>query len=430
MSIYRYEQAFEAVDKTSRAMRNAISKWYELYYGTRETGSDPCQRIAWSVVSRLIRTIFGEYRAESGDVHTKAVIRELDKHRKEAMQQMLVGGESYLKPWLEGDRFRFMVIPRNNILIFARDPEGVPTDVGIVERSTYDKHYYTLLERRRVDGQGCLCIENTLYRSFASDNLGTRVPLSTHPDYKLLAQQYRYDAPLGGVGLVMLRNPALNCVDGSADGVSIYAPAAELIRNIDRNEALFSGEFERGRSRLVVSADMLTDPDDDLFVGLDEDPDRVGMTIFSPQLREQSYLARKQAYLRDVESIIGLRRGMLSDANEWERTATEITSSAGDYNLTVIEMQTVWERALQQSLKLCAGLAGVFGLPAPDQQISVDWGNGVLYDEAQTWQEYRQMVLDGLLRPEVALGWRFGMPADTEADRLLIRQKLMPGAVT
>ena len=38
------------------------------------------------------------------------------------------------------------------------------------------------------------------------------------------------------------------------------------------------------------------------------------------------------------------------------------------------------------------------------------------------------MVARGLLKPEIALGWRFGMPAETEADLAAIRAKYMPEA--
>ena len=163
-------------------------------------------------------------------------------------------------------------------------------------------------------------------------------------------------------------------------------------------------------------------------MGLDEDPEQVGITIFSPQLRESSFLARKQEYLRNVESVVGLRRGMLSDTNMEDRTATEITSSAGDFNLTVMEFQSMWEEALGKILAICKVLGGLYGLPAiRDTAVSVDWGNSTLYDEDKLWQDYRQMVLDGLLAPEVALGWRFGLPADSEAERQAIRQKYMPG---
>ena len=36
------------------------------------------------------------------------------------------------------------------------------------------------------------------------------------------------------------------------------------------------------------------------------------------------------------------------------------------------------------------------------------------------------MVDKGLLAPEVALGWRFNLPANTEEERQIIRQRYMP----
>jgi len=162
-------------------------------------------------------------------------------------------------------------------------------------------------------------------------------------------------------------------------------------------------------------------------VGLDEDPEQVGITVFSPELREQSFLARKQEYLRNMESIIGLRRGMLSDANMEKRTATEITSSHGDFHLTVIEFQAMWETALRKVVALCCCLARLYGFDAPENEaVSVDWGNGVLYDEDKMWLEYKGMVDAGILKPEVALGWRFGMPTNTQEELAEIRKRYMP----
>ena len=430
MSIYDYESAFGTEDKTSRAMRDAIEEWFSLYYDSDATGdSDPCQRIGYTVVSKLVKTVFGEYKAACDTEFGKTVISALDPHRLQALQMMLIGGECFIKPNPEPDGFSFTLIPRNNILIFQRNALGEPTDVGLVERSTLGKHYYTLLERRTVDGEGFLTIENRLFRSLNAQTLGGQVNLSTHPAYAQFADSYRYELPVG-LGMVMLKTPILNCVDGSADGVSVYAAAAGLIRNIDRNEAQLNGEFSRGESRIVVSADLLDGQNglkDHLFVGLDEDPEQVGMTIFAPQLRQQSFLERKQEYLRNVESVIGLKRGLLSDANVEERTATEIASSAGDYNLTVMDFQRVWEEALQKTVAMCAIFAELygFGIFRPGV-VTVDWGNGVLYDEDKTWEAYMAMVAAGLLKPEIALGWRFNMPAETPEQQAVIREKLMP----
>ena len=55
----------------------------------------------------------------------------------------------------------------------------------------------------------------------------------------------------------------------------------------------------------------------------------------------------------------------------------------------------------------------------------MDWGNGILYDEDKTWEQYRQMVADGILKPEIALAWRFDLPFETAEQVAAIRQKYM-----
>lgn len=436
MAIYGYEEAFGASDQTSRKMRQAMEKWFSLYYG--EGGgddTDPCQRVAYSVVSKLVRTVFGEYQTASQEGFTRQVLDGLNQKARQAMELSLVGGECYIKPCPGRTGFSFTLIPRSNVLIFGRDASGKVTDLGTVEKSTRGRYYYTLLERRSVDENGFLTIRNRLYRSMNAQNLGMEVKLSEHPDYAALADTYCYEKPIGSVGLVQLRTPMLNCVDGSADAVSVFAPAVGLIANIDENEAQLRGEFLRGQSRIIASRDLLkTDENgnslltDHLFVGLDDDPEQVGITVFSPQLRQQSYLERKQEYLRNVESVVGLKRGMLSDANVEERTATEISSSAGDYNLTVIDFQRMWASAVQETAALCCRLAELYRIATPPKNpaFSIDWGNGILYDEDKTWEDYQKMVSSGLLKPEIALGWRFNMPAETADEQLAIRNRLMP----
>ena len=435
MRIYSYEEAFGAVDLTSRPMRRAIGQWFDAYYGNAEDGADPCQRVAYTVVSKLVRTVLGEYQAVSQDPFCQAVLTKLGEKTRQAMEMSLVGGECYIKPCPEKAGFSFTLIPRDHVLVFGRDAAGNVTDMGTVEQSVRGRCYYTLLERRSVDENGYLTMENKLFRSYNAQNLGQEVPLDSHPEYGNLPAVYRYDTPVGSVGLAQLRTPMLNCVDGSRDGVSLFAPAMGLIRAIDENERQLREEFIRGQSRIIASRDLLTEGangekllTDHLFVGLDDDPEQVGITLFSPQLRHEAYLERKQEYLRNVESVIGLKRGMLSDANVEDRTATEIASSAGDYNLTVMDFQRMWEQALRETLALCCRLARLYqvGQPPESPEFSVDWGNGILYDEDKTWQDYQAMVASGLLKPEIALGWRFNMPSQTDEERENIRKRLMP----
>ena len=429
MNIYQFQEAFGAADKTSKAMRQAISQWHSMYYQQPETAdSFPCQRIPYTLVNKITKAVFGEYQSRCSDPVAEQWLRSLEQIRREAMQLSLMGGSCYIKPCPTQAGFSYTLIPRKNVLIFGRDSRGVPTDVGTAERSTEGNFYYTLLERRKLEGNGMLRMENRLYRSRDPQKLGSETSLKELARYADLPKSWRY--PLGSVGLVQMRTPMVNCVDGSGDAVAVFAPAIQLIQAIDRNERQLMAEFDRGESRIIVSRDLL-DPEknltDHLFVGLDEDPEQVGITLFSPNLREQSFLARKQEYLRNVESIIGLKRGMLSDANMEERTATEIAASSAEYALTVMDFQQMWEQAARETVALCRELAILYGLPAGEEpQLSFEWGNGVLYDQEKVWADYMDLVARGLLKPEIALGWRFGEEAKTPQQQAAIRQRWMP----
>lgn len=430
--------AFQANDITSDSMKQAVEDWYDLYFHREATKTeDPCQQIPYTIVRKLTKTAFSEYTATGKDEFVRGILDALDKKRDEAMQMALIGGEALLKPVPGRNGFSFGIVNRMNLLVFGRDPEGNMTDVGTAEKSASGVYYYTLLERRTVDVNGFLTIRNSLYRSGSKEVLGQQVPLRELPRYAELPDVYTFPIPVGSVGMARLKTPMANCVDGSCDGVSVYAAAAGLIHNINVNEAQLNGEFERGESRIIISEDMMEKQKDGrrvfrdhIFMGLDDDPETIGVTIFSPELREKSFLARKQEYLRNVESIIGLKRGLLSEVEAADRTAKEITSSEGDYNLTIVDFQRAWEGAVKETVRLCGILGQMYHIPgaheAADGDITFDWGNGVLFDEEATWADMKDQVARGLLKPEIAVGWRYGMPYDTPADLQKIREKYMP----
>lgn len=434
---YSLEDAFRAKDITSSEMRAAITEWFRLYYEREATkDSDPCQRIAYTVVNKLTKTCFGEYSTSTDDAFVKAVLSVLNKSKRKAMQLLMVGGEAFIKPYPTAKGWGVSVVRRDNVLVFGRDTDGAVTDCGTIEQTAEGSYYYTLLERRTVGADGRLTIRNRLYKSDNRYSIGQPCPLDSVARYAMLQPEYTYTVPMG-LGMVQMRTPIENIVDGSPDGVSVYAAASGLIHNINRNEAQINGEFERGESRIIASSDLMERDSngkrhfsDHIFVGVDDSPENVGVTIFSPELREQSFLNRKREYLRNVESVIGIKRGLLSEVEAQERTAKEVTSSEGDYNLTIIDLQEVWTNAVSDAVQLCSVLGKLYKVPGAhdvaEDTYTIDWGNGVLYDEEKTWADYKDMVARGLLKPEIAIGWRFGVPADTPEDLQKIREKYMP----
>lgn len=425
-------ETFNVKESTTDEMQGAVEDWYDLYYDTNTPDDeDGSQRLPVAVVSKIYKAVFSEYEASSDDEFAEEILELAARRRKKAMQQALIGGQSWLKPIL-GDKLDITVVTRDNVVILGRDQDGNVTDMGLAEQTEAQGYYYTLYERRHVE-DGKLIIESRLFQSDKRDQRGSQVSLDTLDRYAGIEDET--ELPIDNIGMASVICPAENCVDGSDDPVSVYAAAVGLIHQINRNEAQLNTEFDNGQSRIIASADMIKGGNlsDSLFTALDDDPENVGITIFSPPFREQSYQSRKSEYLRNIESLIGLKRGILSEVEAVERTATEITSSQGDYNLTIIDFQEAWESAVRELVKLFAALSGAYrqgNHTVDDDKIIVNWGNGVLYDRDKTWAEYLGMVANGLLKPEIAVAWYFDLPKDTPADLEKVRADYMPQLVS
>ena len=97
---YGYEDAFGSKDSTTPEMRAAIEEWFTLYYNREATkDEDPCQRIAYTIVNKLTKTAFGEYKAAADDEYAKTILTALGTRKRKAMQLALIGGEAWIKPF-------------------------------------------------------------------------------------------------------------------------------------------------------------------------------------------------------------------------------------------------------------------------------------------------------------------------------------------
>ncbi len=444
------EIAFGQKDITSTEMRRAIKEWLCAYFERIPTKhSDPCQRMPYTITHKLQKAVFAEYDSDLKNKNTNKeqfldkCLKNIDLEKEISLQWALNLGLAFLKPVpaIDDDGtyvFLAQLVRRDNIYIFARNAAGKITSLGTTEETAVNNMFYTLLERRDLDAFGYLTITNTLYASRDRDRLGTQTSLNELPQYENLAPKHTYPIPIYNVGLAKFCTKIANCIDGSKDAVSIYEPAMGLIHNVNRNEALINGEFEKAKHRIVAPADtLLTDNEgskyleDDVFIGLNDIRADMQMKAFSPALRYEPYHARKQSYLKDIESKIGFKRGLLADVTEVEKTKYEIASTAGDYSLTLTDIQHIWYDGLCEYLQLCDKFGQMFGYVDSgkwevSEELSVNWGNGVLYDKEQAWQDIVNDVAQGLLKPEIAVAWKYDLPWETMEDLTFVREKYMP----
>lgn len=357
-----FYEAWGVRDCAGGVLEKALEDWDRLTFG------DSILSLPGTIIGKLSRAAFAEYEARTDPAFRDEcgfVVQDL-------LQRAMQCGEAFAWPGPEGQG-TWNLVPRSQILVFLRDGRGEPLDVGFLARCQWDgREHLKLLQRRTRDAEGRLHIANRLFRSRSEGELGREIPVSAC--FPELPAQFVYD-DVPGVGMVRLAMPMPNCIDGSREPVSIFAPAAKLIALAEENERQLCREFENGRSRLVVSRDLLRDGQlqDDLFVALDEDPQILGITVFSPELRQDSFLQRQQSYLRAIENAVGLKRGLLSQVDTVQRTATEITSSEGEYLATVLMLRRLAEKAARELVALRCNLEG-----EEVPQIEFSWGDNVI----------------------------------------------------
>ena len=429
-----FEDAFRVSDITSEKMQKAIKLWFELYFDdNNDCNTDSATRIPYVVVDGLYKACFGEYGltiedSTQKDKHMATVIENLEDIQAEAFQLATIGGEGFIKPIVYSDTFRFGFIPRNCYVVLARNATGDITSLGTCEVTISGQHYYTLLERRTV-ADGRLTIEYKLFKSSSASYIGERTDLEDL--YEGLEETVVLD--IDNIGLAHIKMPMVNCVDGSKDGVSIYAAAIEEINTLYWHERRTNNEYELTEPHMVVSVDVLERDENGKVdipkyaMSLNEAPENVGVHTYNPTPNQEQLEARANQILRNIENIIGLRRGVLSHVESDDRTATEVQASSARYALLIANLQKAWEATINEVLAVCDTLGQIYlGWDTSKYSEPVlSWGNGVLYDEDKEYQRLFALVQGGYLKAEYLLEW-MELHSMDEKQIAEIRQQFMP----
>ncbi len=423
-SQHTFEQAMGGKDITTDAMQNAIVDWFDLYFGKVDEGEDPGQRIPCVVVDGLYKAAFGEYKAEFANINGKTerlakTMQMFDKIRATAFQFALIGGEGFIKPIPMPRKgiFHFSFINRMNFIVLAQDEAGNATSIGMWEQTQVDKVTYTLLEKRMVGEDGRLTISSKLFESVNPSVLGSEVPLETLGKYAEMLPEFTLPLPVDGLGLIPIKTPMVNCVDGSSSHVSVYAAAARKIRTCYRLEQRTEDEYELTQPHLIASADIQRRDKDGNVKSipkyitpiLEESAAGAGPTIYNPKPNQEQLEARANQNMRDIENIIGLRRGILSHVETDDKTAAAVYTSSARYAMTIIDFQGMWADTYQEAIRVCDLLGQMYlgweASPIPEDAVTVSWGNGVLYDEAAEFERMYRLAFNGWLKPEYLIAW-------------------------
>lgn len=406
----------------SETMIDAINEWKQMMDGQADwiDGQIESLGIENGICREFADIVLTEMETCVGNDRLNKIYQKGIASLNENLQHGLALGSFVLKP-LGGELSEF--ITADKIVPISFGDDGKPSDIGFLTvKKVGEVDYYTRFERHYfIDGN--LTIENRCYHSQSERDIGIACSLEAVPEWGEINPGPITYPGMNQMAFGYYRNPIKNRIDGSDCGVSIFENAKGRIRKADLQAARYDWEYESGERAIHVDDRALKkDSKTGRFgmaklnrrlyrgLNLDDGKDRELFREYSPEMRDEAYKRGLEEYKREIEFVVGLAYGDLSDVQDVQRTATEIKmSKARKYNRVT---------AIQKNLETCledfaAGLAFYNGMYRSGYEFSCRFNDSILTDEEAERNQDRQDVSMGAM---TLLEYRMKWYAESEEE--------------
>ena len=438
----------ETVEKVetplSSEMANALDQWYLMYLNKSDWLKPDTVRslnLPAMIASELARQIVLEMKwnitgkDENGDTQTEGgedvmnpraeyLSQEFEKCitvLRQKLEQGCAAGGMTVKPYPKDGHIYFDWTMDWSLYPIAFDDDGNLSDVIFRDTFSEGKTIYTRLERHRVDGETVIVTQKA-FKSQMKDQIGVEIPLTDVQQWENL-QPETVIRNTGGQMFGWFKYAAANNVDTESPmGASCYCKARDLIRQADMQYSRLLWEYEGSELAIDVDPTVLRPKKDNsgrmempklnerLFRGVDiQQGDKELYNVFSPTIRDESYVNGLNQLLMRIEDLCGLSRGTLSDANEEAKTATELRIQKQRSYATVADNQMALERCLKDVIRSMDVYATLFNLaPEGEYDVSFEWDDSIITDMEQQMKERMSLLNSGIISKAEFREWYFG----------------------
>lgn len=443
-------------------MQHAIEGWYDAAIDGLPLDQNPetlsldlpaliCAELARLTTLELEVTVTGSPRADWISAHLQRI---LSPRRRRIFTVALALGSGVWKPYQSGTKLGVSFCNAAHYFPVAHDAEGSLTEDVFVDTIQDNDSYYHRLEwmhvlERRQDLREeelaqledsdldpptqfpCIKVVNLAFRSSTQDALGSPEDLSIRPEWDEI-EAIAYLTGLEKLPVGYFVTPIVNSIDPDSElGAAMFEPARKQIIDADEQYTRLDWEYEGGELAVDTDEKFLkpsaagqqmskaqalreygvppeaidgTAPRhrERLFHGINVNTGITDGTpfyqVFAPALRDGSYLAGLNQYLRNVESHAGLSFGVLSQVADVEKTATEIVSSKQKLYATVSDLQAALEEALRGLIDALDYWADhTKGAPGKGTlNAAFKWDDSIILDRLTEMSQWQQEVSMGL----------------------------------
>lgn len=314
-------------------------------------------------------------------------------------------GGLVLIPYVKGNKLFYNLISQSRFTIDSTEGDLITGATVLAEKKeiTTDlgktKTYIRWTNYRLENGR---CVIEQKF----TDETGSEVPTPSFWQNILLKQT------IDGVDRVLfgyIKSPINNRKTNDKYGVPITYGCEATINEIKETMKQLLEEFRLKRPFVGVDKTLFNGknelPSNGLYKTFDFGGEDEGkFQVFDPAFR--SYTERLQELYKRLEDEIGTSRGIISDMQTQNATATEIKRAMYDTFNIVDDMRSNVEKGLEDFFYACNVLANAYNLsPMGDYELSFDWSYSLIEDSQESFNQIRMGVQDGVLKKVEERQW-------------------------
>lgn len=436
----------ESIAKWQAVYMDKVNEWNYEDVKTIQGGTKQCEtkrlNIAKTIASEMANIVFSEKVSITTDdegfndflEHTLSE-SGFYSAMQTRLEYMFALGGMVIKPYVtHSNEIRFVYVNANNFVPTHWKGETVSGGlfINVVNKG---KKRYTHIEQHKPTSAGQEIKHHLYVTDDNSEKIGNKVSIKElYDDMQDAPITFTSKRPLFSY---IKPNIANNINMESAQGVSIYNDALQLIEMFNRMLNSLDKEFKLGKKRIIVPSYMIKtvidttgdlpkplryfDANDEVYEALYAD-DQTGAQPkeVTSTLRVSEHIEAMNYILRVISVTTGFSEGTFSFDGKSMKTATEIVSENSKTYRSKQSHENVLELGLKNMVHAIAFLANAYGLANAGENLTVNIGfdDSIAQDDNSERMKQIELLQAGLTSKVRAIMATHKL-SRTEAEKLL-----------
>lgn len=351
-------------------------------------------------------------------VYLNNILKSVTKKLKKITARTFGTGGIILAPYVNNGKLLFNMVSQNRISINKVDGDKtidatILADIKTINNFAASKKYYRWTNYKIINNN---CI---ITQKYTDENGNEISPIKEWETIKNQIMITNCDRVLWGY----IKSPVDNRKINDLYGVPITYGCESTIEEIRECLKQIVREFKLKETFVGVDFTLFKDKNklssSGLYKKFDGTKDDF-WEVFDPAIRDSSYYSRLQELYSRLEKEIGTSKGILTEPNTQNATATEIKRSLYDTFTIVDDMRTNIETGIEDFIYSCNAIANAFNLSTSgDYEIKYDWDYSLLEDSQETFNQLQNGVSKGVVKKSELRQYMYPNETVEEAESII-----------